>query len=89
VENLAAYVQNWLEQLRNDHKLIVQAAAQAQKAADFILGVKQEEAPAEPKETVTAWNFPTLGAAVNAGSGFGIYSKSFVAFCIAPICHFG
>jgi antirestriction protein ArdC len=38
IENSAAYVQNWLEQLQNDNKLIVQAAAQAQKAADFILG---------------------------------------------------
>ncbi|MGH7950454.1 MAG: zincin-like metallopeptidase domain-containing protein [Limisphaerales bacterium] len=28
LENSAAYVQNWLEQLRNDKKLIVQAAAQ-------------------------------------------------------------
>lgn len=38
IENSAAYIQNWLEQLQNDHMLIVQAAAQAQKAADFILG---------------------------------------------------
>jgi antirestriction protein ArdC len=43
LENSAAYVQNWLEQLRNDKRLIVQAAAQAQRAADFILGVKYEE----------------------------------------------
>jgi len=38
----------------NDKKLIVQAAAQAQKAADFILGIKHEEAPTEQKELVTA-----------------------------------
>ena len=44
--NSAAYVQNWLVQLKNDNKLIVQAAAQAQKAADFILGVKHAPAPA-------------------------------------------
>lgn len=43
LENSAAYVQNWLEQLKNDKRLIVQAAAQAQRAADFILGVKYEE----------------------------------------------
>jgi antirestriction protein ArdC len=43
LENSAAYVQNWLTQLQNDRKLIVQAAAQAQRAADFILGVKFEE----------------------------------------------
>jgi antirestriction protein ArdC len=38
VENSAAYIQGWLTQLQNDKTLIVQAAAQAQKAADFILG---------------------------------------------------
>jgi antirestriction protein ArdC len=46
LENSAAYIQNWLEQLQNDKKLIVQAAAQAQKAADYILGTKFEDAPA-------------------------------------------
>jgi antirestriction protein ArdC len=54
LDNSAAYLQNWLEALKNDRKLIVQAAAQAQKAADFILGTKFDEAPAEQKETVTA-----------------------------------
>ena len=45
-ENSAAYIQGWLQQLKNDKKLIVQAAAQAQKAADFILGIKHN--PATP-----------------------------------------
>jgi antirestriction protein ArdC len=54
LNNSAAYLQNWLTALQNDNKLIVQAAAQAQKAADFILGTKFEEAPAEQKEPVTA-----------------------------------
>lgn len=50
LENSAAYIQNWLEALQNDRKLVVQAAAQAQKAVDFILGVKHEEAaPEAPK----------------------------------------
>lgn len=44
IDNSAAYIQHWLEQLQNDRKLIVQAAAQAQKAADFILGTKYTEA---------------------------------------------
>jgi antirestriction protein ArdC len=43
IDNSAAYVQNWLEQLQNDNKLIVQSAAQAQKAADFILCVQPVE----------------------------------------------
>ena len=38
IDNSAAYLKGWLEQLKNDKTLIVQAAAQAQKAADFILG---------------------------------------------------
>jgi antirestriction protein ArdC len=38
IDNSAAYLNGWLEQLRTDKTLIVQAAAQAQKAADFILG---------------------------------------------------
>jgi antirestriction protein ArdC len=50
LNNSAAYLHNWLLALKNDHKLIVQAAAQAQKAADFILGTKPEEAPAEQTE---------------------------------------
>ena len=47
LNNSSAYLQNWLEALKNDHKLIVQAAAQAQKSADFILGTKFEDTPAE------------------------------------------
>ncbi len=45
VNNSAAYIQGWLSKLRNDKKLLVQAAAQAQKAADYILGKgsKREE----------------------------------------------
>ena len=46
IQNSAAYLQNWLEQLQNDKALIVQAAAQAQKAADYILGTKFEDAVA-------------------------------------------
>jgi antirestriction protein ArdC len=45
LENSAAYVQGWLNRLKDDPKLVVQAAAQAQKAADFILNKQhgQEE----------------------------------------------
>lgn len=38
IDNSAAYVRGWLERLGSDRTLVVQAAAQAQKAADFILG---------------------------------------------------
>jgi len=43
IDNSAAYVASWLERLKNDAKLVVQAAAQAQRAADFILGKWQNE----------------------------------------------
>ena len=38
IDSSAAYINGWLERIRDDKLLIVQAAAQAQKAADFILG---------------------------------------------------
>ena len=37
IENSAAYIQGWLKVLRDDNKMVIQAAAQAQKAADYIL----------------------------------------------------
>ena len=37
LENQAAYVQGWLAKLRSDKRMVVIAAAQAQKAADYIL----------------------------------------------------
>ena len=43
IENSAAYIAGWLKGLRNDKRLVVTAAAQAQKAADFILNHQQQE----------------------------------------------
>ena len=37
LDNAAAYLQSWLQALRDDKTLIVHAAANAQKAADYIL----------------------------------------------------
>jgi hypothetical protein len=36
IDNSAAYIQSWLKALQNDKKLLVIAAGQAQKAANFI-----------------------------------------------------
>ena len=44
IENSAAYIQGWLAALKGSPKLVVHAAAQAQRAADFILGVNHGEA---------------------------------------------
>jgi antirestriction protein ArdC len=38
IDSSAAYLESWLKRLKEDKTLIVYAAAQAQKAADFILG---------------------------------------------------
>ncbi len=37
IENQAAYIEHWRKQLEADKKLVITAAAQAQKAVDFIL----------------------------------------------------
>ena len=50
LDNSAAYIRSWLQKLENDQKMVVQAAAQAQRAADLILGVKWDEKPADTDE---------------------------------------
>jgi antirestriction protein ArdC len=41
--NTTAYIQSWIAQLENDNRLIVHAAANAQKAVDLIVGTTFEE----------------------------------------------
>jgi len=43
IVNSAAYIRGWLKALKNDKMLLVHAAAQAQKAADYILNRKGGE----------------------------------------------
>ncbi len=50
VENNASYIQGWLERLKKDKKFIVYASAQAQKATDYILNVRNEEREVEQLE---------------------------------------
>lgn len=38
IANQAAYIAGWLKRLRDDRRLVILAAAQAQHAADYILG---------------------------------------------------
>ena len=42
-KNSAAYIQNWLQVLKNDNKFIVSAASKAEKAVNFILGTDKNE----------------------------------------------
>jgi antirestriction protein ArdC len=46
-QNTTAYIQSWISILKSDSKMIVQAAAQAQKAADMILMVPLVEESAD------------------------------------------
>ena len=41
--NSAAYIKGWLQALRNDKRLLLSAASQAQKAADYILGTESSD----------------------------------------------
>lgn len=50
IENMAAYIGGWLKSLKDDPRLVVQAAAQAQKAADYILNVKTEDEAEDDEE---------------------------------------
>ena len=50
IDNSAGYLAGWLGRLRGDNRLVVHAAAQAQKAADWILGDFGTEAVAEANE---------------------------------------
>ena len=43
IENSTAYLQNWLTALKNDKKMLLIASSQAQKAANFILNIKNDD----------------------------------------------
>lgn len=43
IDNSASYIQSWLRKLKNDKKLIILASQQAQKAVDYIRGVKYDD----------------------------------------------
>ncbi len=49
-QNTAAYIQNWIRRLEKDNRLIVQAAASAQRAVDLIAGHSFESQIAEEGE---------------------------------------
>ena len=53
IANSASYLQGWLKYLSSDPKALLVAGAQAQKAADYVLGragVEQAEAAEESAE---------------------------------------
>ena len=42
IENSTAYIQGWVKKIRSDKRLVVVAASQGQKAADYVLARKGE-----------------------------------------------
>jgi antirestriction protein ArdC len=44
VENAASYINGWLRALAGDPKAVIQASGQAQRASDYILGTRRNEA---------------------------------------------
>lgn len=42
-QNSEAYLKGWLDKIKGDDKLVIQAAGQAQKACDYLLGTTFEE----------------------------------------------
>jgi antirestriction protein ArdC len=47
LDNSASYLQSWINRLRSDSRLVVSAASQAQKAADYILARTAAETDAK------------------------------------------
>jgi antirestriction protein ArdC len=43
-ENSSAYLGSWIQKFQNDPRMIVSAASQAQRSADFVLGIEHKEA---------------------------------------------
>jgi antirestriction protein ArdC len=50
IKNSASYIQSWLSKLRDDKKLVVHAAAAAQKASDFVLGRQSHATVSLPED---------------------------------------
>jgi len=50
----AAYIQSWLEVLRNDKRFVFSAASQAQRAADYLHGLQPRQAADAAEERAAA-----------------------------------
>ncbi len=64
IENQAAYLQGWLKVLKGDKRLVIAAAGQAQRAADWILGERPptdaaNTSSSEQEQTAEAMEEPT------------------------------
>jgi antirestriction protein ArdC len=55
--NTTAYIQSWIAELEGDNRLIVHAAANAQRAVDLIVGTTLEEEITEEAGEAAASGF--------------------------------
>lgn len=62
--NTTGYIQNWIEKLEEDNRLIVHATANAQRAVDLILGstFEEENETTENAREAAASGIPELTA---------------------------
>ncbi len=51
IKNSTAYIQGWLKELKNDKRLILKAATQAQASADYIINNTTENVTVGIEET--------------------------------------
>ena len=58
--NTTAYIQSWISRLEEDNRLIVHAAANAQKAVDLIVGTTFEEEITEETGDAVASGFSSV-----------------------------
>jgi antirestriction protein ArdC len=52
MDNMVAYIDNWLEVLKKDKRFIITASGQAQKAVDFLLNRQDNESKEELGEAI-------------------------------------
>ena len=43
IQNNAAYIKSWIRTFKDDSKVLIMAATQAQKAVDYILGTPTDK----------------------------------------------
>src|SRR5258708_4273705 len=76
LENQAAYLAGWLQKLRDDRRLLIHAAAQAQRAADYILNRSGHEWAARVAFETLLTRMPVIRLA--AGKNDFAHTPSFI-----------
>jgi antirestriction protein ArdC len=59
-ENSSAYLGSWIQKFQNDPRMIVSASSQAQRGADFVLGIEHKEALNEVQMDSESFSAPTI-----------------------------